>query len=134
MIQRLIVKSERRLRRERSTVIKMIALYCHGHHGSQGTGLCDGCEELVRYVDARLQRCPFGEDKPTCNHCPIHCYRPEIREKIKRVMRYSGPRMFTQHPILTVFHFVDSYRGGPPSDKKGATARDSGRGRNPRRY
>lgn len=120
MIQSLIVKSERRLKRERSTVLKMISLFCRGHHGSTESALCDQCESLNRYVLARLERCPFGDDKPVCDRCPIHCYRPEIRVQIKRVMQYSGPRMFLRHPILTVYHFIDAHRTPPELERSGA--------------
>ncbi|MEN8163906.1 MAG: nitrous oxide-stimulated promoter family protein [Acidobacteriota bacterium] len=114
------MKSERRLKRERSTVLKMISLFCRGHHGSTESALCDQCESLNRYVLARLERCPFGDDKPVCDRCPIHCYRPEIRVQIKRVMQYSGPRMFLRHPILTVYHFIDAHRTPPELERSGA--------------
>jgi hypothetical protein len=39
----------------------------------------------------------------------IHCYKPAMREKIKNVMRYSGPRVTFRHPILALFHVIDSY-------------------------
>ena len=120
VIQRLTVKSERRQKRERATVVKMITLFCRGNHDSTGSALCDQCEALNRYVLARLRRCPFGNDKPVCDRCPIHCYRIDIREQIKRVMRYSGPRMFLRHPILTVYHFFDAHREAPEAERSGA--------------
>lgn len=117
MILYLTVKSERRLKREQSTVVKMITLFCRGNHGSKGSSLCYECEELNRYVVARLERCPFGDDKPVCDRCLIHCYRTDLREQIKRVMRYSGPRMFLRHPVLTAFHFIDAHRAAPEAER-----------------
>ncbi len=114
------MKSERRRKRERKTVLKMIVLFCRGQHGSTGPSLCDQCEQLNRYVIARLVKCPFGDDKPVCDRCPIHCYSPDIREQIKTVMRYSGPRMFLRHPILTVYHFIDAHRAAPMVERSGA--------------
>jgi len=97
----------------------MITLFCRGNHDSPGSALCDECEALNRYVIARLRRCPFETDKPVCDRCPIHCYRTDIREQIKQVMRYSGPRMFLRHPILTVYHFIDAHREAPEAERSG---------------
>ena len=102
-----------RLERERATIEAMIVCFCRGTHGSRA-GLCADCEALLDYATVRLQRCPFGETKPTCVQCPIHCYRPELREKIRAVMRYAGPRLIWRHPILTVRHFLDAHRKIPP--------------------
>jgi hypothetical protein len=101
--------SNDRIRREFLTVEAMIACYCRGVHGTPG-GLCGECRELRDYAAARLRRCPFGEEKPTCAHCPLHCYQPQRREQVKAVMRYAGPRMLWRHPILTVKHWWDGWR------------------------
>jgi hypothetical protein len=102
-----------RLERERKTIEAMVVCYCRGVHGSQG-GLCASCQELAAYAQARLERCPFQADKPTCAKCPIHCYQPQRREQIKAVMRYAGPRVFWRHPILSLRHFLDAYKKVPP--------------------
>jgi len=107
-----------RLGRERRTVTAMIRVYCRGRHGSRGE-LCPACEELREYAMVRLDRCPFGEQKPTCAKCPIHCYRPEMRERIRDVMRYSGPRMLVRHPVLAVCHLVDGRRETQNKPPKG---------------
>lgn len=97
-----------RMERERSTVEQMIRLYCKGNHGvKREGGLCQKCNELLNYSNERLDRCPYGENKPTCLKCRTHCYEPEMREKIRMVMRYSGPRMLLRHPILTLGHIID---------------------------
>ena len=85
----------------------MITLYCHGQqHGDNGQ-LCADCQSLSEYVSLKLQRCPFGEDKPTCLDCTVHCYQPDRREHIRQVMRYAGPRMLLHHPYLAVMHLID---------------------------
>ena len=94
-----------RLRRERRTVAAMVALACHDLHG--GAGLCPECAELLEYAEARVRRCPFGDDKPVCASCPVHCYRSEPRERMRAVMRYAGPRMIWRHPLLALAHLVD---------------------------
>jgi predicted amidophosphoribosyltransferase len=90
----------------------MITIYCRGHHGTR-RGLCPECQELLDYAIARLDRCPFQTGKTTCADCSVHCYRPAEREMIRAVMRYAGPRMLFRHPILTLFHFIDSLRKEP---------------------
>ncbi len=62
------------------------------------------------YAAARLQKCRFGIQKPTCAKCPVHCYSPQRREQIKEVMRYAGPRMVWTHPVLSLRHWLDSFR------------------------
>lgn len=98
--------------REHRTAKAMIDLYCHGLHGSVN-GLCADCEALYAYAQQRLQKCPFQEGKTTCANCPLHCYKPEMRQKIRTVMRYAGPRMLYQHPVLALQHLVDGLRREP---------------------
>lgn len=100
-------KTGKRLQRERLTVEKMINIYCRGVHRT-GKGRCDKCEQLLQYASKRIEKCVHGENKPVCAKCPIHCYRPEMREEIKKVMRYAGPRMLYKHPVLAFYHLLDS--------------------------
>ena len=102
----------RRLAREWKTVTAMIRIYCHDQHGGE---LCPECEELMGYVRLRLDRCRFGQDKPTCAKCPVHCYQKTRREQIKAVMRYAGPRMLWHHPWLSVGHWLDGLFRPTPS-------------------
>ena len=46
---------------------------------------CPDCSELLDYATSRLDKCPLQEDKPTCAKCPIHCYKPFMREKIRNI-------------------------------------------------
>ena len=104
-------REHRRLRRERKTVRVMVGLYCAHHHGTPD--LCDACSDLADYADRRLDLCPYGPVKPSCTNCPIHCYRPEPREKMREVMRFAGPRMLLRHPWLAIMHLVDDRRSAP---------------------
>ena len=92
----------------------MIALYCRANHATDGS-LCEEYGRLCDYAFARLERCPFGAGKTTCAKCPVHCYKPDMREQIRKVMRYSGPRMLYHHPVLALRHQIDSLRRSPPS-------------------
>ena len=92
--------------REEKTIEVMISIYCYGNHGSR-TIPCSACENLLIYAKQRIKTCPLGEKKTTCAKCSIHCYKPEMREKIREVMRYAGPRMLYKHPLLALLHLFD---------------------------
>ncbi len=88
----------------------MIALYCRDRHQMPKGEICDACRELLTYAQSRLNKCPYGEAKPACSACPIHCYKPARRKEIQSVMRYAGPRMMRSHPILAVEHLIKKFR------------------------
>lgn len=89
---------------EIKVVRKMINLYCRQKEGDRET--CHGCEELAEYAENRLQHCPFGDAKGSCRHCKIHCYRPDMRDRIRKVMRFAGPRMLIYHPVMAIRHLT----------------------------
>ena len=91
-----------KIEQEKRTVKAMIAIYCrYKEHNSE---LCDECKQLLKYAHRRLEHCKFGEEKSTCRKCPIHCYKPDMREKMRDVMRFAGPRMILFHPIMAIKH------------------------------
>ena len=94
--------------REKQMVSQMIAVYCKGKHGSKHGNLCPDCTELREYARQRSEKCPFMETKTFCSNCKVHCYKPVMREKIRAVMRYSGPRMMLYHPIAAVRHVIET--------------------------
>ena len=94
-------------RREKETVALMIGIYCRKKHGTK-KGLCPRCRELLDYAAARSDRCPFMETKTFCSNCKVHCYRPDMRARIKEVMRFSGPRMIFYHPGMAARHMIES--------------------------
>jgi hypothetical protein len=104
--------TDKKLLRESRTLTAMVRMYCRDTHGSQ-SGLCDECTTLHEYAQKRLAHCRFGPDKPVCSKCPVHCYRPEMRQRVAVVMRYSGPRMLRRHPVLGLSHLVDKRRPAP---------------------
>jgi len=71
---------------------RFILIYCQGNHGTK-EGFCPDCEDLLCYSQKRRELCPL-DPKPSCKDCSIHCYKPEYREKIRQVMRYSGRRFY----------------------------------------
>ena len=96
-----------RITREKKTINKMVHVYCNGKHGTKGNQLCDECSEFLSYAYTRLDNCLFQEEKSTCGKCLVHCYRPDMKEKVKKVMRYSGPRLLYRSPILALHHAFD---------------------------
>uniref|UniRef100_UPI0040576A2E nitrous oxide-stimulated promoter family protein n=1 Tax=Agathobacter sp. TaxID=2021311 RepID=UPI0040576A2E len=93
--------------REKATVSEMIALYCRKKHKTKD-GLCRECKELKEYACLRSDKCPFMETKTFCSNCKVHCYKPQMRERIREVMHFSGPRMIFSHPIMAIRHVIES--------------------------
>ncbi len=90
---------------ELNTIRVMIRIYCRHHHKPEYE-LCTDCSDLLDYAADRLDKCPFGEKKPTCENCTIHCYQPDRRQQARQVMRFAGPRMMRRHPILAIIHLI----------------------------
>ena len=105
--------------RELKTIEVMVRMYCRDHHGTSGA-LCAECGPLMDYAARRLERCVFGDDKPTCANCTVHCYSRDMRERVRDVMRYAGPRMLPRHPWLGIAHLIDGRRPAPELPKKPA--------------
>ncbi len=101
-----------RLLRELETIEAMTRIYCADHHDAPHP--CADCQALMTYASKRLAVCTYGEDKPVCAKCQIHCYGKAMREKVRDVMRYSGPRMILRHPWLALMHVVDKRHVAPP--------------------
>ncbi len=61
--------------------------------------------ELVTTTTSNHQNGPYSAmrriewEKTKCHKCPVHCYSQDMREKIREVMRFSGPRMMFYHPL-----------------------------------
>lgn len=98
-----------KIEKEKSIVAKMILLYCKGLK-HEGGSPCKDCHELISYASLRIEKCPMMKTKTFCSNCKIHCYKPFMREKIKKVMRYSGPRLLLSHPIMTIGHLIEQVK------------------------
>lgn len=94
------VMAESRRELKKRVFEKMTILYCRGqkHPGSP----CEDCRTLIDYAFRRVELCPFEKDGTFCSSCKVHCFQDEMRENVKKVMRYSGPRIFLHHPILVM--------------------------------
>lgn len=107
-------KTARRREREKRVISQMVCIYCAGNHDAAertetahcGEQVCPACKEVDDYAVLRTQRCRKMDVKTSCEECGNHCYAPEMRERIRSVMRYAGPRMITKHPIAAVRHLL----------------------------
>ena len=95
--------------REKKTVAVMIGMYCRARH-SGSRQPCAECAELLEYALHRIEGCRFGLAKPACSKCRVHCYAAGRQERIRRVMRFAGPRMLLGHPLLALLHLRDARR------------------------
>ncbi|WP_067581747.1 nitrous oxide-stimulated promoter family protein [Endozoicomonas ascidiicola] len=116
------LKDHPRLAREYITVSHMIELYCQHHHKHRT--LCNECLSLLAFSKKRLERCVYGDDKPTCVNCKVHCYKANQQDKIREVMKWAGPRMLFKHPVLAIKHVLDGRKPIPkhPKDSRHSAA------------
>ena len=105
------------LAKELKTIMAMAHIYCRDHHGS-GADLCGECLSFIRFAEFRLAKCPYGQTKPTCKRCPIHCYRRDMKDLARSIMTYSGPRMLVKHPYLAIRHLLHDRQPVPPLPRK----------------
>lgn len=104
----------RRIKREKHTITHMVHIYCQGQHGTAAGALCPQCSEFLAYAHRRLSMCRYQASKPTCGKCPVHCYKPALRQQAIEIMKYAGPRMSYRHPVLALLHFFDGFKPVPP--------------------
>jgi hypothetical protein len=124
-VRRLARLQGPRLSRELRTMQVMLSIWCRDQHASTGGDLCPECSAFMDYATRRLAACPYGEDKPTCANCQIHCYGPAQREQARVMMRYAGPRMLSRHPILAIRHILDGKRPAPAKPRNPRAAGDA---------
>ena len=91
------------------TIRIMTEIYCHAHHNTK-EGLCPECEEFYLYSVKRLACCPFGEKKPVCAKCNIHCYGKGHKERGQRNYGF-----FRSEAAAQASHsFDEAYHGALP--------------------
>jgi len=102
-------------------LLQFTSVYCrakhNGHKGIVETAegelqrlplgkypVCNECAELLLYAFERRLRCPL-EDKPVCKHCPVHCYKPGYREKVREIMKFSGQYLIKRGRLDLLWHY-----------------------------
>ncbi len=106
-------KIEKKRHKEQYVVEQMVFLYCKKNHPAfdrKNRQMCPECQALADYAKMRSEKCPFMKEKTFCANCKVHCYKPDMRENIRKVMRFSGPRILFYHPILACWHLICSKR------------------------
>ncbi|WP_321530992.1 nitrous oxide-stimulated promoter family protein [uncultured Desulfuromonas sp.] len=105
--------SVKRLAKDEKVLRVFIATYCRQNHlnggvsaerEEQGRHYCAECAELLDYALQRLQRCPLNP-KPACRDCPVHCYRSQMRERIRQVMKFSGLHFVKRGRLDWLWHY-----------------------------
>lgn len=96
--------------KEIEVITLMIGLYCRKKHKFPKNRLCTECGALLDYVKFRREKCPFGDAKTFCGNCKIKCYKPQRQAEIRKVMRFSGPRMVFRHPVMVIRHMTEGRR------------------------
>ena len=73
--------------------------------GNKDLVLCQACSKLFSHGTAKLLLCPY-DPKPMCKKCQTHCYAPGYREKIRDVMKFSGPYLIKHGRLDLMIHYL----------------------------
>lgn len=112
---------QKKERKDLGVLATFTEVYCRGHHegdknpfdaaafglpplGFERYRLCTECRDFLAYAVERRLKCPL-DPKPTCKHCHVHCYRPEHRERVREVMRYSGKALIMRGRLDLLWHY-----------------------------
>lgn len=102
-------------------LVRFTAVYCQHHHTAPKNGVevgseagapllagqqmvCCDCREFLAYAVARRMHCPL-DPKPVCKHCPVHCYKPDYRQRVREVMRFSGRHLLLRGRLDLLWHY-----------------------------
>jgi hypothetical protein len=104
------------------TLLRFVAVYCRNHHrdadaqpftfkgmsadtlGVKKALLCPECTRLMKYALTMRLKCPH-DPKPMCKKCDSPCYHGEYRQKIREIMKFSGPYLIKHGRIDLLFHY-----------------------------
>ncbi len=99
---------EKKRDREKKVISEMVKLYCRKNHKKRE--LCDECKEVLNCSLKRIDNCQFMETKTFCSNCKAPCYSPKMKEKVKQIMKFSGPRILFHHPLLVISHMLSRFK------------------------
>lgn len=97
------MKKEQRIIKDAKVLTAFIKVYCRENHGSPDS-LCAECSEVLEYSLKRNEKCPL-DPKPKCKDCTVHCYKPEMRDKIRKIMKFSGIYYIKRGRVDWVWHY-----------------------------
>jgi hypothetical protein len=114
--QQILTRKERK---DLKVLALFTSVYCQAHHSKEPASIdslppqlrslakyacCDECQEFLLYAIERRLKCPL-EEKPTCKHCQIHCFRHGHREKVREIMRFSGKALIRKGRLDLLWHY-----------------------------
>lgn len=97
-------QKEKRIAKDAKVLNAFIRVYCRENHGMPDGLLCSECEETLQYALRRNEKCPL-EIKPKCKDCTIHCYKPVMRDRIRKIMKFSGIYYIKRGRIDWLWHY-----------------------------
>lgn len=92
---------------DRDTLLGLFKIYCAHEHADKAEGiendsLCPSCRVSLDYSLERTLTCKLKGSGQLCSSCPVHCFEPDQRENIRKIMRFSGPRLIWKSPLLAI--------------------------------
>lgn len=108
-------------RKDLRVLAQFTSVYCKVHHVAEKTPslsdspafaalkvdkypVCDSCREFLSYAIERRLRCPL-DPRPVCKHCHVHCYKPDYRERVREIMRFSGKYLMLRGRLDLLWHY-----------------------------
>ena len=117
------VALNRKEKKDIQVLIRFVHIFCRENHGEdskrpfsppfeevtplidRGIRLCESCSELLAYGIRKRFRCPHNP-KPLCKKCETQCYSRNYRERVREVMRFSGPYLVKRGRLDLLYHYL----------------------------
>lgn len=96
---------ENKREKKKKTLNFMFDIYKKSHPQRK-----EDLDELKSYAFTRIDKCPNVEEGIYCNTCKIHCFKEDEKEEMRKIMKFSGPRMMIYHPILAMDHLISTIK------------------------
>ncbi len=107
----------RQIEKELKVIGRFTEVWCAGHHhggqqpvtipgGTVTLQLCPDCAEFFAYAVQKRHTCPLEPEKPSCKKCPVHCYAPPQRAKVRQIMAWSGRRMILRGRLDYLWNYL----------------------------
>ncbi|MCX8116781.1 MAG: nitrous oxide-stimulated promoter family protein [Desulfobacterota bacterium] len=120
-----MVKKEGLSQREKEdirTLMRFVEIYCRENHDGERAPfsfrlydlktihekeifLCPDCQRLLTYGLTMRLRCPY-DPKPMCKKCQTQCYKGDYKEKIRKIMKFSGMYLIKHGRVDLLFHYL----------------------------
>lgn len=115
--------TQAKLYRDLAMLAKFISIYCADRHEpcmrqpcrlsthdveaihGKPLMLCPQCQKLLAHAFVKRSHCPM-DPKPSCKHCPNHCYHPTYRAQIRQVMKHSGRKLVLHGRFDLLLHLL----------------------------